>query len=357
MKKLISVILALMLIISLVPVASAAEYNGFVYKKNSVGNYVIMGFTDYSAKAVKIPEKIKGIKVTAVGRGAFQQMNNITSVVIPSTVSVISSMSFYGCQNLTSVTLSDAVTSIGSKAFGMCTKLKGINLKKVQTVGEHAFFGCKSLKTLKCGTALKVIGAYAFENCSALDTLTQSSALIYIGSYAFSGCSSIASLSLPKSLTYIGNSAFKNCTALKTLKLGSGAMDIDAYAFENCTSLTAVTIPKTVKSIGRYAFALREANSTKFTHKVKLTCSRYAPGMAYAKMHNVTVYVNELNKTITCFGDINGNQKADTNDGLRLLRIAASMDNTISGEKLFLCDINCNGKIDVGDANYVLLNS
>lgn len=356
MKKFISLVLAIMLVTYLLPVAHAAEYNGFVCQKNSAGNYVIMDFKDYSATSVKIPEKINGIKVTAVGRGAFQQKNNITSIVIPATVSVISSMSFYGCKNLTSVTLSTTVKSIGSKAFAMCTKLKGINLQNVQTVGEHAFFGCKSLKTLKCGSSLKVIGAYAFENCSSIDTFVQSPVLLYVGNYAFSGCSALPSISFPNSVSYIGNSAFQNCKALQSVTFGSGALTIDSYAFENCSGLTAVTIPNSVKSIGRCAFALRPANSTKFSHKITITCSRYAPGMQYAKTHNVDTFVKELNKKIVCFGDLNANDKCDANDARQLLRIAASVDYGISGEKLFLCDINCNGKIDVGDANYVLLN-
>jgi hypothetical protein len=101
---------------------------------------------------------------------------------------------------------------------------------------------------------------------------------------------------------------------------------------------------------------MRTSGSTSFSHKVSLTCSKSSPGTKYAKMHNCSVYITDLNKTYSTFGDLNGNGKPDKSDATALLRIAAAMDYGISGEKLFLCDINCNGKIDTGDVNCILQN-
>lgn len=357
MKKFLSLTLCIILAVAVLPVAQAAEYGDFEYQANSVGTYVITGYNNYKNDYVAIPDTINGIKVTAVGKGAFQNKSNITTVKFPETLTAIASSAFYGCKNLSSVILSDSVTSIGSKAFSMCTSLTGINLKNVTTVGEHAFYGCNSLTNLYCGNALKVIGAYAFQKCTSLSFIKQASTLIYIGNYAFADCTSLTSLTLPNSLSYIGNSAFKNCTALKTLKFGTGSLEIGAYAFENCSSLTALTIPNTVTSIGRYAFALRSSGTTSFSHNITLTCEKKnGAGTKYAKIHNVPVYVGEYNKTYSCFGDLNGNGKTDKNDAKAVLRIAASMDPAISGEKLFICDINCNGKLDTEDVSYLLKN-
>lgn len=357
MKKLLCMIMCIILAISVMPIALGAEYNNFEYQVNSAGTYVITGYNNFKNDYITIPETINGIKVTAVGKGAFRNKSNINTVKIPESVTSISSNAFYGCKNLASVILSSSVKSIGSKAFSMCTSLTGINLQNVQTVGEHAFYGCKNLTNLYCGNALKVIGAYAFQKCTALSFIRQASTLIYIGNYAFADCTSITSLTLPNKLGYIGNSAFKNCTSLKSLTFGSASLEIGAYAFENCPALTTVTLPSNISSIGRYAFGVRSANSTDFTHNVTVTCAKNSAGTRYAKMYNAAAYITDMNKTYSCFGDINGNGKTDVKDAKSVLRIAASMDYGISGEKLFICDINCNNKIDTGDVNYILQNS
>lgn len=358
MKKLFCITLCIAIALAVMPVTLAAEYGDFEYQANSVGTYVITGYNNYKNDYVNIPETINGIKVTAVGRAAFQNKTNITTIKFPTSVTAIAANAFYGCKNLNSVLLTDSVTSIGSKAFSMCTGLTGINLRNVSTIGEHAFYGCNNITNLYCGDSLKVIGAYAFQKCSALSFIKWSPKLIYIGNYAFADCTSITSLTLPNTLNYIGNSALKNCTALKTLKIGTGSLAIGAYAFENCSALASVTIPNNVTSIGRHAFSLRAAGSTVFANSVSLSCtSKTNAAVKYAKMHNVPVYIGEYNKTYSCFGDLNGNGKTEKTDAKSVLRIAASMDKAISGDKLFICDINCNGKIDTGDVSYILQNT
>ncbi len=357
MKKAVSLLLAFTIIFAVTPVAVAAEHNGFEYTANSAGTYVITGYNNYSNDYVVIPETINGIKVTAVGRNAFQQKPNIKTVVFPETVTAIASMAFYGCKNLSSVVLSNSVTSIGSKAFNGCTGLTGINFKNVQSIGEHAFFGCKNITNITLGSKLKVIGAYAFQQCANLSFIGFNSVLSYIGKYAFANCTALTTLNLPNSLAYIGNSAFKGCTSLEKLIFGTGGVDVGAYAFESCSLLTNVTIPNTVKSIGRYAFAIRPADSTQFTHSITLTCSRYSAGTKYAKLYNAPAYITEFNKTFKAFGDIDADGVLEKSDAKKLLRIASSMDKGISGEKLFICDINCNNKIDTGDISAILRNA
>lgn len=358
MKKFISIALCIILAVSLMPVALAADYGDFEYQANSVGTYVITGYNNFKNDYVTIPETINGIKVTAVGKAAFQNKTNVTTVKFPESVTAIAANAFYGCKNLSSVLLTDSITSIGSKAFSMCTSLTGINLRNATTVGEHAFYGCNNITNLYCGDSLKVIGAYAFQKCSALTFIKWSPKLIYIGNYAFADCTSLTNLTLPNKLNHIGNSSFKNCTALKTLNFGTGKLEIGAYAFENCSALTSVTLPNNISSIGRHAFSLRAQGSTSFSNSVSLSCtSKTSAAVKYAKIHNVPIYIGEYNKTYSCFGDLNGNGKTEKTDAKSVLRIAASMDKSISGDKLFVCDINCNGKIDTGDVSYILQNA
>ena len=354
MKKLLSLLLAVALIITTASVALAANYNGFIYTQNTDGTYTITGYNDFHADLVNIPAQINGVNVTAIGNGAFQTKNNIQVVRIPETVTSIGSMAFYGCKNLSSVVIGDNVTSIGAKAFNSCTALTGVNLRNVQVLGEYAFYGCTSLQELFCGNALKVIGKNAFNKCAQLNFIKMSDTLLYIDDYAFAGCTAVTSVSFPHSLGYIGNSAFKGCTALTGVSFGTGDLKIASYAFENCVALSAITIPDNVTEIGRYAFALREANSNTFTHSIKITCSMNSAAMIYAKANGINVIINGTDHTLSDFGDIDRDGKVTTDDAYKALRVSASLEPLPDEDTFFLCDINSNGVLDTNDVRAIL---
>ena len=355
MKRTISFILAFLLIAVSLPFAYGVSIsNGFVYEEKEDGTYIITAYRDFYTDYVNIPAKINNIDVTAIGNGAFQSKSNINTVRIPETVTTVGSMAFYGCKNLKSVIIGNNVKSIGSKAFNTCTSLTGINLKNVEILGEYAFYGCTSLTDLHCGNLLKVIGQRAFHSCTALNYINWGSTIIYIGDYAFTDCTSITTLKLPNSLGYIGNSAFKGCTGINSIVFGSGDLEIAPYAFENCTALTEVSLPANIKTIGRCAFALRESNSTDFSHTIKISCSLYSGGLSYVKAHGLSAYIIETQQNIPAFGDVDGNGIIDTTDARSILRIAACIEPPPTEEMIFLIDLNSNGDIDTTDAQQAL---
>ena len=61
--------------------------------------------------------------VKEIGRSAFQEGINITSIEIPNSVTSIGYRAFYGCSGLTSVTIPNSVTSIGVYAFSGYSEL------------------------------------------------------------------------------------------------------------------------------------------------------------------------------------------------------------------------------------------
>ena len=65
----------------------------------------------------------KTYKVTAIGRYAFYDYKNLTSITIPDSVTSIGESAFWDCKNLTSITIPDSVTTIGRYAFAWCDKL------------------------------------------------------------------------------------------------------------------------------------------------------------------------------------------------------------------------------------------
>ena len=61
-------------------------------------------------------------------------------------------------------------------------------------------------------------------------------------------------LTVPSDVTCIGEKAFQSCTNLSDINIHSGVTEIGVAAFEWCTSLEEVTIPSGVASVGDWAF-------------------------------------------------------------------------------------------------------
>ena len=108
----------------------------------------------------------------------------------------------------------------------------------VTEIGESAFWGCTSVKSVTMPYQLKKIADQAFYNCSSLQTIGWSGYLESIGSYAFSGCSSLTTANLPSSLTTINPWAFKDCTNLRNILIPANVKTIAECAFYSCYNAT-----------------------------------------------------------------------------------------------------------------------
>ena len=352
MKKTLSVIFALLLIIASIPIATALNYNGFVYVDNGDGTCNITGYNDFYAEDVVIPSTINDLTVVSIT--GFRQKNSIRYVSIPSTVEEIGAYAFYNCKKLYSVAIGTGVKTIGKSAFSGCAELTSVNIRSTEYLGDMAFYGCEKLDWFSCGDSLKHIGTRALWGAKKLSYLKLSPTLETIGDYAFANCELLPSLVFPDTLQAIGLSAFQNCLSIETITFGTGELTIGAYAFENCTLLTEVTIPMNVTSIGRNAFAFRETDSTQTTHTVKINCNLGSAGVDYSVKNNAPVYIIELDRTISSFGDIDNSGSVTTVDARKALRLASGMDTDVTEDMLFLGDLNQNGYIDLEDADIIL---
>lgn len=133
--------------------------------------------------------------LTAIPDYAFRYAE-ITSIILPETITSIGYQSFYNVLELQSITIPDSVISIGNSAFAMCVDMKNVTF----------------------GTGLKTIDTRAFENCSSLTSVTIPQNVEKINSSAFSGCEGLTYLNL--NAKYVANYAFDVCTSLTSVYIG-----------------------------------------------------------------------------------------------------------------------------------------
>ena len=70
-----------------------------------------------------------------------------------------------------------------------------------------------------------------------------------IGNHAFYGCGSLTSVTIPNSMVSIGEFAFSRCRSLVSIIIPEGVKSICDGAFFNCESLTSVILPNSVTTI------------------------------------------------------------------------------------------------------------
>ncbi len=309
MKKTLSLILSLVMVMSIfvsVPVTASAENkNDLIFQLNEDGeSYTVVGFSEIPSGNFTIPDEYNNKPVTSVGREAFYDCTNLTSVTIPDSVTSIGDFAFRSCTSLASIELPDTVTNIGisvfeetayynksnnwknkvlyisnhlikaketlsgeyvikvgtstiaNDAFYFCTKLTGITLPdSLRNIGRSAFSCCSRLTSIKIPAGVKRIEEFTFESCKNLTTVEIPDTVTSIGDAAFYSCASLTKLTLPDSVESMGTDVFSNCIKLTKVTIPAGVKTIGDSTFLGCTSLKSITIPNSVTSIGDYAFS------------------------------------------------------------------------------------------------------
>lgn len=242
--------------------------------------------------------------ITEIGKRAFQDMPNVTSLtlgntlktinedafsgmtgltgalIIPDSVTTIENSAFYNLNKVTNVKIGDSVTYIGKSAFRYMVNVTGLTIGKsvktieqfafegmnnltvleipdsVETIGKRAFNIMSSVTKLTIGKSVKTIGEEAFLKMENVTDLTIPNSVTEIGNGAFSGMSGVSgSLIIPPSVKTISNKAFKNMSGVTgSLVIPNSVTRIQAEAFNGMNKVTDLTIPSSVTYIGPEAF-------------------------------------------------------------------------------------------------------
>ncbi len=269
-----------------------------------------------SETELSLPETYKG-KPYEIGDGAFANMDNLTEISIPGTITSIGKCAFYRCAGLKRFTVPSSVTCIGANAFSGCSNIRSvinhadfviekqspgygnlgnfasmiINTKHdvqegdyyfrtendtnylVQYVGSDtrlmlpesfkgepyligraAFAGMEDIVSAVIPNSVKEIGSGAFLYCRNLVGLSMGNEVSVIKAATFSGCENLASMNLHEGITVIERDAFYGCKKLTTITIPKSVNSIGDYAFRGCTGLVTINIPEKISRIEEYTF-------------------------------------------------------------------------------------------------------
>ncbi len=278
---------------------------------NIIGKYAFAGSTLTTVELNYVQE---------MNYGAFNVCDNLHTVNISGTLSIIPERAFNNCVALTTVTYPNTIKTIGSYAFYGCISLTNFELyENLETIENSAFYNAKinNIKTIggeEYTSAIAIpstvisIGNSAFRSVGLDYVEFSGNSLTTIGSYAFEN-GEFEVIDLPSSVTKIGEGAFRNCRNLKEINLENvitigglafiytsiddikveRVQSIGGYAFAYCDELKEVVLPNSLTSIASYVFYGSDNLKVIYIPNDKLTY--YPSGW---NMKNSGVYYNAI---------------------------------------------------------------
>ena len=170
-----------------------------------------------------------------------------------------------GATNLSTILLPSSITNIGDNAFAHCENLKSITIpSEVTTIGQSAFLSCNSLESIVVDENNSKFDNR--NNCNAIIETTSNTLLVgckntvipetvtTINSNAFKYNDGLTSIVIPENITNINNEAFYYCTKLENVVILANLTTIGGSMFWGCSSLKSITIPSSVTTIEEGTF-------------------------------------------------------------------------------------------------------
>ena len=311
--RILSLLLALCMLVSLLPVAEAAEEKstaaatsqGFSYAFVSPDTIEITAYAGYEAE-VTVPSSIDGYTVvgiqsfhreegystpnifvrkvilpetvTYIADDAFYDDDHwsakehfeLYEIVLPQSLKTIGKNAFYNNYYLQSIDIPAGVTGIGTGAFAKCQNLSSITFRGDNTFLWGGAFGGKtgySVGTF-AGKISELHQAWLYDDAASDFFVWQGQLLDYkgtgktpvipdtvsvIGAEAF-WQSDITGVTIPSGVRLIGQYAFYECESLTSVDIPGSVWRIDNSAFSGCKGLTSVTLHEGLEVIGDGGF-------------------------------------------------------------------------------------------------------
>jgi hypothetical protein len=144
--------------------------------------------------------------------------------------------------NVKRVRIAEDVDTIPASTFQHCTQLIEVSgHNKIKKIVSWTFNNCPRLSRVSNMTGLIEIERFAFSYCHALSEM-EFGKLEIIGNVAFLGCNSLKSINMP-SIGMLRPGAFNSCKKLTGAAFGGKLERIEQNVFYGCTALRRIVIP------------------------------------------------------------------------------------------------------------------
>lgn len=274
MKKLVSIMICIILMISVVTVsASAAGNEGVLTLPEDDGTgYPVTGISD-----------------------SYSYDEEVYKVIVPENIVRLGDQAFYSCTNLYQIKLHDKIQRIGKQAFEKTELYEDADnwSDGVLYIGDALIKANPDVISetyqIKAGTRLIADGA--FENCENLATIELPGTVEYIGADAFSGTSLMNNkenwsnnaliidhvliavdkeyngvFSVPDGIRTIADYAFEHAKVTEVVTPDS-LVHVGFNCFWDCQELVRVSLGKSVSTLGRGPFRMCNKLETISVHE------------------------------------------------------------------------------------------
>lgn len=167
--------------------------------------------------------------VNSIGKEAFRKCGMLTSVEIPASVLTVGESAFRACSSLANFKIADGDTTIEFKRDALVDTpvnnlYAGRNWTYEGTINSNGWFTSQvtlfpNVSSVTIGNHVTSIGECAFYNCKSLDEVIIPSSVRSIGNRAFDSCKLLKKISIENGVTSIGSSAFCSCKSLEEIIL------------------------------------------------------------------------------------------------------------------------------------------
>ena len=265
MKKLLSIILSLIMLLS---ITAGLDFSAIALSgSGSCGKDITYTFDSTGTLIIRGTGSMYAYSNEGDNCSPFNSTSSIKKVVIKEGVTSIGANVFRGC-SLESITIPNTISYVGSGAFASCFSLRKTYIESITSwcnirfdstdsnplsYANELYINNQKVSDIVIPSGVKGIPYWAFYDFSGLRSVTIGNDVEWIGgsAFAFSG---ITSVKIEDNVSSIGSEAFKECSYLSKVSLCDGLTTIKTGAFENCVRLSTINFPDSITSIESEAF-------------------------------------------------------------------------------------------------------
>lgn len=250
MKKVLSVMLALLMLVPLFSMESFAwgdewaefEKDGIYYTQTDDNEVCVYGY-EYPEEGsepteVVIPETVRNRRttytVTGVLDAAFTE-SNYSKITLPDTINYIGSEAFWGSAMLEEVVIPEScvLDYFGTDVFTGAPAEGKFFEKDVNVIGQNVLYSYTGAeKTFEIPENITILAPACFMY-TGIEEVVFNDYITEIPEFAFCGCRNLKEIEIPDTIYYVGEASFKDCVNLKEVTLGDEVSYLGLGCFAN----------------------------------------------------------------------------------------------------------------------------